>query len=109
MCECNRYKKKPSINEAIRYGGDLPIRYGGYLDILDAFGATYEYREHLNHCGKPGCAAKEHLMVKTYNCWHPVHEGDWLIKTPQGCIYTCTDESFQANYEPVPPEGYTAV
>ena len=88
-----QYRKKPLVIYAVQFDGEGP---GGaaFSQLFNAGLISEEYtydketRTMALHDGG-------HIMV--------VDETDWVILGVRGEWYPCTDEIFQATYEPVQP------
>jgi len=86
-----QYRKKPIVINAVQFDGDGPggTAFGHMFNAgLTADDYTYDKESRTMGLRDAG-----HYMV--------VNETDWVILGVKGEWYPCTDEIFQATYEPV--------
>lgn len=90
-----RYRKKPVVIEAFRFGFDKPDLW--WKDAVDAG---------LARVVTP-VAAPRYASIKTLEGTMTAQPGDWIIWGVKGELYPCKPDIFDATYEPAPaaPDG----
>ena len=78
-----KYRKKPIVIEAFRFGYDTPPKW-----FLEADGHTGDVYD--NFC-----------IINTLEGSVVAKIGDWIIKGIEGELYPCKHEIFIQTYEPV--------
>lgn len=87
-----RYRKKPVVIEAMRFGG-----FDDYLPILDWMkqsGDTWALANEVRY-------ETPLMLIHTLEGLMAASPGDWIIRGVQGEFYPCKSDIFEATYEPV--------
>ena len=100
------YKKKYVNVEAIKWWALASLDSDSYLNELYSLG-KFVYGFNGDENPKIEYGLKEIgpkgpiLWLKNCNGMREVHPGDFVIKTPNGCVYPLCPESFHMSYEAV--------
>ena len=70
-----RYRRKPTVVEAVQFSGDLPLPEG----VVFILNAGYH--------------------VKTVNGFVKIEDGEWIITGVKGKRYPCKPDIFKETYE----------
>ena len=106
MSEAQRYRRRPTIAEAMQWTGDNLADVQAFVGIManmDGDVATVRFLEPEardvdgERIWNNGSA---HLWVEANHKWVPVPRGQWVIKDSAG-FYPCMADIFAATYEPV--------
>lgn len=92
-----KYRKKPVVIEAVRYGHDLldvPASRNDPAWITEAFESGVL---HYNWPVSP--LLKADLFIKTLEGELKVNNGDYIIRGVKGELYPCKPDIFKATYE----------
>ena len=116
-----RYRKKPVVVEAVRYGKDEDGRwYDGAATRVAQFmlGVSpdtaltdHQIVDVLRPVGAwspPGHAELEMWDGVAHGKWLPLAPGDWVIRGVNCEFYPCKPDIFEATYEPVDPDPMAA-
>jgi hypothetical protein len=112
-----RYRKKPVVIEAVRYGKDQDGRwYPGAVERVAAFMLGREVDAQLTdhqitdvvrpdaQWDPPEYADMQMWDGVAHGDWLPLASGDWVIKGVKGEFYPCKPDIFAATYEPAEDE-----
>jgi hypothetical protein len=89
-----KYRKKPVVIDAVRYGGNGNMSpRGGPPDWL--WDALANGIARFVNGGDP-------LLLKTLEGDLTVSPGDWIIRGVNGELYPCKPDIFEATYEALP-------
>lgn len=90
------YQKKPVIITAIRYTGDNLKEVleftGKHPKFSEWFTSFEDYEKHVKH-------DRNAFKVITNHGSTEALPGDWIIMSPTGEFYPCTNAVFEATYE----------
>lgn len=90
-----QYRKKPVVIEALRWTGEND-------DDIESFtGIQWSRVDPLDLEDEDEKDDKAQVYDDQHGTWVMMKEGDWVIRGIKGEFYPCTDEIFQATYEPV--------
>lgn len=92
-----RYRKKPVIVEAVRFGGPGGIAGVGFEDCPAWLAEAMRKPEH--EAGAMFVEAND-LCIRTLEGVLTASPGDWIIRGTAGEIYPCKPEIFAAIYDP---------
>ena len=97
MLECQKYRKKPVVIEAIRYSGDnlaeVLVFTGKHPRFDEWFSSFDEYAAHV-------ASDRQVFKILTLEGTMEASPGDWIIKGVKGEFYPCKPDIFEATYEP---------
>ncbi len=108
-----KFRKKPVVIEAVRYGKDADGRwYDGAMQRVAEFmlGVPSAELTDIQICDvvrptaqwdPPECADLQMWDGVAHDEWLPLAPGDWVIKGVSGEFYPCKPDIFAATYEPV--------
>lgn len=97
MLECQKYRKKPVVIEAIRYSGDNlaeVLAFTGKHPRFDEWFSSFdEYAAHV-------ASDRQLFKILTLEGTMEASPGDWIIKGVKGEFYPCKPDIFEATYDP---------
>lgn len=86
-----RYRKKPIVNDAIRWDGGVE-EATTIIDWVIENGGTARYHEAVNN-------VPEEIAIDTLEGTMSAQVGDWIIRGVKGEFYPCKPEIFEITYE----------
>ena len=114
MAEARRFRRKPTVVEAVRYGKDDDGRwYPGSVQRVALFmlgfppdatvtdGECMDVVRPTGPWDPPENGELEMWDGVAHGKWLPLAPGDWVIKGSGGEFYPCKPDIFAATYEPV--------
>lgn len=109
-----KYRKKPVVIDAMRYGKDADGRwYSGSVQRVASFMLGLDVDAELTDgqvtdvlrpsgVWDPPASADLLMWVEKSQAWCVISPGTWVLAEADGVgFYPCTAEQFEASYEPV--------
>lgn len=90
-----QYRKKPVVIEAIQWSGENDAAVEDFTKI------QWNRVDPLDLEDEEEKDDKAQVFDVLHGTWVLMKEGDWVIKGLKGEFYPCTNEAFEASYEPI--------